>query len=317
MGSALAWFTRELPVLLGTARQAEAGGDGSSYPGLLLWTMVNYLDRRGLWLDWLDLQRRALQTATATADLRGQATAHRGLEHAFLQLGHHDDADTHGHCALALYRQLGDQAGEAQTHLALGKGTAVRGDIAAGLEHFLVARTLYKSIGHEAGCANALNNAGYGYVMLGQYDKALSFCEQAVEIQESVGDRHLLGYSWDSLGFAHHNLEHYEQAIACYNNALPLVRENGDRYAEAETLTHLGDTYSLAGIPRTRAPRGPSPSPSMRTSAIPRPTSSATSCERRPFLSTRSPQTVPDRRFNTLLKRVGQVHALRGQVRPR
>jgi tetratricopeptide (TPR) repeat protein len=247
---ALAWFSREGPVLLAVARLAESLGH-STFPGYLTWTMVNFLDRRGLWPDWIDVQAGALRAAVRASDLSGQATAHRGLEHAYFQLGRYDDADRHGHCAVELYQRLDDRAGEAQTHLALGASAARRGDLTAALTFSLRACTLYESVGHQAGRANALNNAGMVRTLLGDFDEAVALCEEAVEIQQAVGDRYMLGTTWDSLGYAHQHLGHHEQAISCYRNALELIREQGGRYFEAETLTHLGDTHALAGDDRS------------------------------------------------------------------
>jgi DNA-binding SARP family transcriptional activator/tetratricopeptide (TPR) repeat protein len=243
---AVAWFSREGPVLLAIARQAQSFGL-DAYAGHLTWAMVNFLDRRGLWADWIEVQIDVLQAARSASDLPAQAVAHRGLQHGYMQLGRFDVAEAHGGCALELYRRLGDRASEAQTHLALGAVATRRGDDAAGLAEFLRAQSLYDAIGHLAGSANALNNAGWAHAMLGDFDKTVLLCRQAAEIQQAIGDRYLLGTTWDSLGYAHHHLGHHGQAISCYRSALELVREQGDRYFEAETLTHLGDTHAAAG----------------------------------------------------------------------
>jgi tetratricopeptide (TPR) repeat protein len=244
--AALQWFARETPVLLAVARQARSWGD-EAYPGLLLWTLVNYLDRSGLWPQWVDVQQAALSSADRVHDLPGQALAHRGLAHAYLQLGRYDDSTLHGCHALDLYRALGDKAGEAQTHLMLGGNAARSGDNRTASTQFLHAAALYEALGHEAGRANALNNAGFVCTMHGDYAKAVTLCQEAVDILQRIGNRYGLGASWDSLGYAHHHLGHHDDAVACYGHALALARENGDRYIEAETLAHLGDTHDAAG----------------------------------------------------------------------
>jgi tetratricopeptide (TPR) repeat protein len=212
--------------------------------------MINFVNRRGLWLDWIDVQRAALAAALRSSDPRSLAVAQRGLAHASFHLGHHDKGATHGHVALDLYRRLDDRAGEAQTHLVLGNSAVRQEDYATALTHYLRARALYEDIGHEAGRANALNNAGWVRIMLGDFDDAVALCEQAVRIAEAVDDRYLLGTNWDTLGYAHHHLGHHQRAITCYRRALELVREQGDRYFEAETLTHLGDTHAVIDDPR-------------------------------------------------------------------
>jgi Tetratricopeptide repeat len=247
---ALAWFTREGPVLLSVARLAESLGY-STFPGHLTSTMVNFLERSGLWHDWIDVQAGALRAAVHASDLSGRAIAHRGLQHGYLRLGRYEDADRHGHCAVELCQRLDDRAGAAHAHLGLGIGAFRRGELTAALTLSLQACALYECVGHQAGRANALNNAGMVRAMLGDFDEAVALCEAAVEIQQAIGDRYLLGASWDSLGYAHQHLGHHPQAISCYRQALDLIREQGDRYFEAETLTHLGDAHSLAGDDRS------------------------------------------------------------------
>jgi tetratricopeptide (TPR) repeat protein len=249
---ALDWFSREGPVLLSVVRQAQSLGF-DTYAGRLTWTMVNFLDRRGLWSDWVDVQRTALEAAMRASDPEDLAIAHRGLARAYLQLGRHDDVGTHGECALDLYRRLGDHAGEAQTHLMLGMAAARTGDNATALTHFLHAKNLYEANGHQAGRANSLNNAGWTLTMLGDNERAAVLCAQAVEIQQTIGDRYLLGGSWDSLGYVHARLGHHEKAISCFHNALALAREQGDRYAEAEALDHLGDSFHETSDDRAAA----------------------------------------------------------------
>ena len=56
--------------------------------------------------------------------------------------------------------------------------------------------------------------------------------------------------TWDSLGYAEHQLGRYDAAIACFQHALAIIWKLGDRYAEAETLTHLGDAHHEAGHAR-------------------------------------------------------------------
>jgi tetratricopeptide (TPR) repeat protein len=53
----------------------------------------------------------------------------------------------------------------------------------------------------------------------------------------------------DSLGYAHHQLGHHAQAIDCFHHALRLFRAIDDRYDQADTLSHLGDSYDAAGDP--------------------------------------------------------------------
>jgi DNA-binding SARP family transcriptional activator len=61
---AMTWFADERPVLLAVVRgAAEAGYDREI--GLLAWALLDYLDRRGHWVDQVAVQRLALDSAVA------------------------------------------------------------------------------------------------------------------------------------------------------------------------------------------------------------------------------------------------------------
>lgn len=243
---ALAWLTAETPVLRACVRLA-ADNAFDVHAWQLTSTMMNFLDRRGHSPDWTAAQHIALQAATCRGDRLGQAVTHRGLQHAYIQLGRFEDADAHGRCALHVFGELGDRAGLAQTHLALGAAATRRGRYTEGLEHFERAHDLYQAAGHHAGQANALNNMGWVHALLGEHGQALDLCRQSLDLSIEIGNRYMEGVAWDSLGYAHHSLGHLEDAITSYQNSLAIVREQGDQYSEAETLIRVGDTHYAAG----------------------------------------------------------------------
>ena len=115
---ALAWFTAEHAVLLSAVRQAEQGGF-DSHAWQLAWTMTAFCQRDGRWRDWVAVQSCALTGARRLSDRPGQAHAHRHLGRAHARLGQRDDAQGHYTQALELYAEIGDPAGQANTHLGL------------------------------------------------------------------------------------------------------------------------------------------------------------------------------------------------------
>jgi DNA-binding SARP family transcriptional activator len=242
----LTWFADELPVLLAVVRQAAADGF-DTYTWQLPWAMMNFLDRRGHWQDWIQVQLTGLEAAERGADVHGQAVSHRGLEHGYRQVGRYDDAERHGRRALDLYGQLGDRAGQAQIHLGFGATEARLGNYAESLAHTRRAKELYEGAEHQAGLANALNNAGFTHALMGEHERGLELCQRALTLQQQIGDRYMEGAGWDSLGYIQHQLGRYQDAITSYQHALQLVREQGDRYFEADTLHRLGDAHHAAG----------------------------------------------------------------------
>ena len=244
--AALAWFTVEYPVLLAAIRQAGAAGF-DTHCWQLAWTLIPFLNRRGLWQVQAATQQAALDAARRRTDLAGQAQSHRGLGGAYIQLARHDDANTEFLQALDLFRRLADPNGQASAHFGLGALCGRRGRHRDALGHAQHALDLHRSAGHRAGQASALNTIGWYHAQLGDHRQALAHCQQALSLHSEVGDRHGEAITWDSLGYAHHQLGDHQQAITCYEQAVDLLRELDDRYTQADTLTHLGDAHRAAG----------------------------------------------------------------------
>ncbi|MFE4053404.1 BTAD domain-containing putative transcriptional regulator [Streptomyces sp. YIM B13518] len=247
-GAALAWFTAEHPVLLGTVDAAvTARLDAQVWQ--LAQALETFFDYRGHWHDWAANQHTALEAAQRLGDRSWQAGAHRSLGSVYTQMGRLDDGHTHFRRALDLYGHLDDRINQAHTHRGLGWVRDRQGRRRDALDHNERALALYRQTGHRTGQAKALNNAGWLHIMLGDHRQALDYSAQAVAVNQETGDRHGEAGAWDSLGYAHHHLAEYTDAIGCYQRALDLDRGFGDRYGETEILGHLGDTRLAAGDP--------------------------------------------------------------------
>jgi DNA-binding SARP family transcriptional activator/tetratricopeptide (TPR) repeat protein/transcriptional regulator with XRE-family HTH domain len=246
---ALTWFEAEYEILLTAVRlAAEAGFDVCAWQ--LPWTMADFVDRRGRWHDWAAIELTALEAATRTGDLTGQAVAHTGAACACQRLADYSQAHAHLGNSIALYRQLGDCIGEARTHLRFSIVCEHQGCLAESLSHDEQALRLFRAAGHRIGQAHALNSMGWSHIQLGNPRQGRSLCQQALRLHRELGDRAAEAHTWDSLGYAEHQLGRFTDASACYRRALSLLRELGDRFEEAGILTHLGDTYDAAGDPQ-------------------------------------------------------------------
>jgi tetratricopeptide (TPR) repeat protein len=244
--AALAWFTAEHQVLLAAVDQAATTGF-ETHAWQLSWTLVEYLNRRGHWHDWLRTQQTALDVARHLADRRAQALTHRGIGFAHARLGQHTEARTHCEHALALCHELGDRAGAAHAHLTLGGMQAQQGRHQEALDHAAQAVELFGVAGERVQQARALNSLGWAHTQLGEHEQALAHGRQALTLLEEAGERQGQAATWDTLGFAHHRLGDHSEAARCYERAIELFRDVGDRVHEADTLAHLGDACTADG----------------------------------------------------------------------
>jgi tetratricopeptide (TPR) repeat protein len=250
--AAMGWFAAEHQVLLPLLDLAAATGlDGHVWQ--LAWTMRDYLNWRGHWLDWVATQTAAVAAAQRLADPAGQALAHRSLARAYTELGRYPDARTHLDRALQLAEQLADHTTAAHIHLDLSRVHARTGDHPAALRHAEAALASFQAAGHRTGHALALNAVGWCHALLGHHTQALTHCQHALTIHQQTGNRWGEADTWDSLGYAHHHLGQHTDAIDCYQHAADLYQDIGDRYGQATIHEHLGDAHHAAGNPHAAA----------------------------------------------------------------
>ncbi|MEU0132471.1 BTAD domain-containing putative transcriptional regulator [Streptomyces sp. NPDC006296] len=185
-----------------------------------------------------------------TALVPGQAIACRLLARADSRLGDLGAAESRLRRSLALYADLGDATGQAQTLHNYIELCYMAGRPAEALRHGDEALRLYRLSGNRDGEARTLNAIGWLHATEGDYEQAIDSCSQALERQRHAGDRNGQAATLDSLGFAYHHLARHDHAVASYEEAVALFRASADRYHEAETLVRLGETLRARGDTR-------------------------------------------------------------------
>jgi tetratricopeptide (TPR) repeat protein len=245
-GQALAWFGVEHPILL-TAVEMAAGDGFDVHAWQLAWTLGDFLDWRGRWRDWENMQRVALAAARRLGDPSAQAVTHRLLGQAYTRLGRFEDADSELRQAVDLYRQAGDRVGEALTFYGFAWLRERQSCYAEALEYCRQTLAVFRAAGHRRGEARALNGIGWFQALLGENEQAITTCREALMLHQQLGHRVGEASTWDSLGYAYRQLGQHTEAIACYRRAVEVVDGVGDRHGEADFLTHLGDTHYATG----------------------------------------------------------------------
>src|SRR5439155_2774154 len=145
--AALAWFTAEHAVLLASVRQAAATGF-DTHTWALAWTLVNFLERRGHWRDWVEVQHAALLAAQRLGEPRREGAAHHLLANAYLRLDRYAEAREHLQCGLRLFEGVGDGNGQADIHHSLARMSERTGDYPAALRHTERSYALYRATGN-------------------------------------------------------------------------------------------------------------------------------------------------------------------------
>ncbi|WP_433440668.1 BTAD domain-containing putative transcriptional regulator [Nonomuraea sp. CA-141351] len=243
---AMEWYTAEHHMLMAAVRHASDAGF-HTHAWQLAWTLSDYLDRRGRWLDLLAAHGAALAVTQSQGDRFGEAQSHAGSSRALMRTGRLDDGLVHLERALALFIELGDRDGQTRTYLGLGWLHEKQGRPRTALEQYHRALDIHRESGNEAGAALFLNSIGYVLALQGEHEEAIPYAQEALELHEKLGYLHGQASAADSLAYAFHHLGRYAEASDLYRRAIGLFQEVGDRWHEADTLVHLGEMYDAAG----------------------------------------------------------------------
>ncbi|WP_353933032.1 tetratricopeptide repeat protein [Okeanomitos corallinicola TIOX110] len=142
--------------------------------------------------------------------------------------------------SLALFRQLGDQRGEASALLGLGQDYYTLGDYEKGFDCTQQALDIAQEIGDRSNEAEALNILGMLYREMGDYEQAIDLHQQQIIIVREVGDLRGEGYAMGNLSVVYEKLEDYVQSGNYAQKHLAISQRLGDRRGEGAALHSLG-----------------------------------------------------------------------------
>ncbi|MBE9209149.1 tetratricopeptide repeat protein [Nostoc sp. LEGE 06077] len=128
-------------------------------------------------------------------------------------------------------------------------------DLQAGLELFQQSLAIFKQYGAKAGEANSLVNIGYVNLRKGEYAKALEFFQSGLDIRRKLRDKENEWIPLSYIGEVYVNLGEYQKALDFYQPALTVLKElkaanpQGYSYAtsEASLLADIGSVYFRTG----------------------------------------------------------------------
>jgi tetratricopeptide (TPR) repeat protein len=149
--------------------------------------------------------------------------------------------------AIAIYREVGDRAGEGSVLNNIGAVYADQGRYTEALSSYQQALTIAREIGDRTREGTRLNNIGTIYGNQGRYAEAITAYEQALAINRVVGDRVTESRTLNNIGRIYNDLGRYAEAITAYEQALTINRVVGDRAGEGIALGNLGNVYISLG----------------------------------------------------------------------
>ncbi|MEG4024097.1 CHAT domain-containing tetratricopeptide repeat protein [Microcoleus sp. S13C4] len=189
----------------------------------------------------------ALKLYREAGDNRGQALSLFSLGRVYSALGEKQKALEYYNQSLPLSRALGERRGEALTLNDIGNVYSQLGEKQKALEYYNQSLPLSRATDDLALDASILNNIGLVYSELGEKQKALEYYNQSLPLFRAVGDRSGEATTLHNIGLVYSDLGEQQKALNYYSQSLPLFRAVGDRRREATTLTSIGSVYSELG----------------------------------------------------------------------
>jgi predicted ATPase len=205
---------------------------------LLPWTLHGRLPELVSWY------RHAL-TATPLVDPLTQAVSLRCYGTALNYCEHFVEAQQRLDQSLGLYRQHGDELGEASVLNLLGSVAANQGDPGSARELRERALAIFRRHGDQRGIADSLHLIGMDLRDAGDLDRATSLLEEATHFYLTRGDRRAAMTLMHSLGDVALDARDLVQARKRYLESLAIADDLGDLRNQSYCLAGLASVAAL------------------------------------------------------------------------
>jgi tetratricopeptide (TPR) repeat protein len=156
-------------------------------------------------------------------------------------------AEIYGEASLALRRQLGDQAGTADTLHTLAFIARERRDLPRAVTLNEESLVLRRALGDDWAVSVSLVNLGQLARDRGDYRRAFTLTEESLALKRTLGDRQGLAIALNNLAEITGHLLGPAAARPRYEESLALAREVGSRPDEALALENLGAISIMTG----------------------------------------------------------------------
>ena len=242
---ALDWCESARPNLVAAASQA-ASSEMHEIAWKLPAAMMSFFYRRGHWADWVATHEGGLNSARVLGDRMAEAWMLNNLGMVF-GLQRKEQAIGCFEDALVIYREIGDQPGQARAANNVAQACLRVHRFPRALEAAQRSLAVQRQAGDRYGEGIALGNLGDACRALARFDEAIGHLGQALDIFRELGDQHSQADSLSDLGDVYLTMGRLDDAEGCLRASLAIWRAQGERYGQAATLGRLGLAQKHAG----------------------------------------------------------------------
>jgi len=165
--------------------------------------------------------------------------AYLELCRVYTRVSDYSYAEQYGQTALDTYRELGSQANEAYTLLALGDMLRETGENQKARERDEAALKIFQNLGHTFGVVRAYKFLGDVANAESRLDEALVFYRDSLAGSGEIRDVRRVATVLHNLGATHEALGNRLRAIDYFRQSLDIAERYRDEYGRATTLTNL------------------------------------------------------------------------------
>jgi predicted ATPase/transcriptional regulator with XRE-family HTH domain len=205
------------------------------------WYMRGHLSEGRGWLNQvLDLNTEAVEQSKTQTLKPAIAKALLGAGSLAWAQGDNAHAAERYTASLALYRELGDSKGIANTLNNLGVVVMEQGDFAQAAGLYEESLALRRKHNDAWGIANTLNNLGVLAIEQGDFSRAQPLYEESLHLRRQLGNPHGIATAIANLGRVMEQQGHHARATALHTEALVLFEQLADQSGMANCFNNLG-----------------------------------------------------------------------------
>jgi predicted ATPase len=181
--------------------------------------------------------------ASANSALDPLANVLLGAAYLAIYLGEYTMAMARAQEALALYRQLCDNAGIARALHAIARLAMRVGRFELLMEAHEESLSLFRALGDRRGIAQALTYWGLSLWTQGRYADARMSLEEALGLSRQIGDMQGISHTLEALGWVMLALDEPATAQRLLEEGVAIARTRDDRRFLARGLNGLGSVF--------------------------------------------------------------------------
>jgi tetratricopeptide (TPR) repeat protein len=195
----------------------------------------------------LDLTREAIAAAEASGDRRALADALRQSALMLLNLCRVPDSDKQLQRALAIFEELGDARGVAETLDILTAVEGIRGDARSAVQRGGEALRRYRALGDRTAEATFSPTLGFWHVFAGDWSRGRTFLESSIAMATELAAPRDEAYARMALAWCCDLMGRYGRAARESQRALEVAREIGHLEWTVAALGILGGVHAHCG----------------------------------------------------------------------